>query len=511
MFHTSTPATDGAFFDRRRELRQLIETLQSLRAGTPRWVALLGVRKLGKTSLLFELTRRFRHRDTRFVVLDSFEVHQPGLEIFRRLALRTIDAFFADGLGLSLEAIADQPESYRGALLDSKAFNKLDRALKTDLLKVPDLPFDLKLAELALGLGERLAVAFGGFCVVAWDEFQVLTRLDASKKVSVLPLARAVWQRHKRSAYIICGSERALLTDLVSSPTSPFFQHFTVMELLPMGEKDAAQLLLESAPPRRKISPAIAKEAARVLNGHPFYLQLFGETLTASPGPYDEGAVKQAYQELLFSRTGRLALFFQNEFDRLVGNAATLAATLEALADGPQRLADIGRTIKASTGSMAQYLSRLGDAVVHRPDGLYALADPVFGLWLQWKKPGGTVVPMTVIGDEAERRVAAVLSEMGFELVYQSRASRGAFDLLAIKAGVPLGIQVKRSPLPLSFSKAAWARLNGEARQLQWRWVVAQVEPGGAVCFLDPRKAKQGRTATLGAGAEVANLLTWLK
>ena len=48
-----------------------------------------------------------------------------------------------------------------------------------------------------------------------------------------------------------------------------------------------------------------------------------------------------------------------------------------------------------------------------------------------------------------ERVVAEHLARSGFELVYQSRGSRGAFDLLATRGAQQLGVQVKRSPLPL--------------------------------------------------------------
>jgi hypothetical protein len=48
----------------------------------------------------------------------------------------------------------------------------------------------------------------------------------------------------------------------------------------------------------------------------------------------------------------------------------------------------------------------------------------VFELWLRWRSPGGAAVPMSVIGDEAERAVAENLAHLGFDLVYQSRVAR---------------------------------------------------------------------------------------
>jgi AAA+ ATPase superfamily predicted ATPase len=522
VFRTSTPVTDGAFHDRAAELAQLTRRIAQLRAGTPRWLAMLGVRRIGKTSLLLEMVRRNRYKNVRFVVIDSFEDQPLGFEIFRRLALRTVDAFFGRELGVSLEALASRPDEYRVTLLEAKAFAGLDRALRADLLALCVAPPNVKTAELALGLGDRLATATKQYCVVAWDEFQELAKLSAARG-GVLSLVRAVWQRHQRTTYIICGSERSMLRELVTSERSPFFQHFDFMELGPMPPADARALLAEPGPKAHAIPAEVARQAVEVLGGHPFYLQLFGEVLTAGAPPYDTGLVRQVYSELLFTRTGRLALYFAREFDRLVGSAATLAATLEALADGPLRAVDVAQRTGLSANAVSQYLARLGDAVNRQDDQRWALADPVFGMWLRWRQPGGAVVPMTVIGDEAELEIARKLSALGFELVYQSRASRGAFDLLGIRAGIQVGLQVKRAALPVRFSKSAWARLHSDARRLGWRWLVAVVTPTSQVHFFDPgggrdadraarpARARPGTAVTFREDQALDNVLQWLE
>lgn len=510
MFRTSTPVTEGAFHDRAAELRSLTQRVEQLRAGTPRWLAILGVRRVGKTSLLLELVRRNPHKDVRFVVLDCFEEQPLGFEIFRRLALRTVDAFFGRELGVSLEALAGRPDDYRAALAEARVFSELDRALRADLLSLCSVPATPRTAQLALGLPERLAAATGQYCVVAWDEFQELAKLPPSRG-GVLTMARAIWQRHQRTTYVICGSERGLLRQLVTSERSPFFQHFDFLELGPMTPADARELLRKSAPPGRAIPAPVARQAVEVLGGHPFYLQLFGEVITGDEPPYDTGLVRQVYSELLFTRTGRLALYFAREFDRLVGSAATLAATLEALAGGPLRTMEVARRTGASSGAAVRYLERLGDAIVRDEDQCWSLTDPVFAMWLRWRQPGGAVVPMTVIGDEAELEIARRLATLGFELVYQSRASRGAFDLLGVRAGIQVGLQVKRSAFPVRFSKSAWLRLHGDARRLGWRWLVAVVTPASQVHFFDPARARVGRSVTLTEPQALDNVLEWLE
>lgn len=107
---------------------------------------------------------------------------------------------------------------------------------------------------------------------------------------------------------------------------------------------------------------------------------------------------------------------------------------------------------------------------------------------------------MGILGDEGEREVAARLAAMGFDLVYQSRASRGAFDLLATRGAAQLGVQVKRSPLPLRFTRARWIRMEAEAARLGWVWVVAAEDPGeGGSSSIRPRR---GRGAPPGSTAK---------
>ena len=208
--------------------------------------------------------------------------------------------------------------------------------------------------------------------------------------------------------------------------------------------------------------------------------------------------------------TGRLSLYFQNEYRRLIGRSSTLAAALEALSTGPLRLADLARRIGAAAGSTAHYVERLGDSVRRNGDGRYELADRTFALWVQWRSPGGTVVPMTVIGDEAEVAVSEYLARLGFDLVYQSRASRGAFDLLATRGSLQLGIQVKRQKLPLRFTKTEWRRMTADAQRLGWRWAVGAVSGEFEVIMLDPNKARRGREIRLNSDAMIENLLLWL-
>ncbi|MBX3271071.1 MAG: ATP-binding protein [Sandaracinaceae bacterium] len=508
-FRTSAPVTSGTFFDREVPLARIHAAFDGLAAGAPRWLALVGPRKIGKTSLLMEASRR-SPGEVAVAILDVMEHLPLSLDVFRALALTVVDALLAPRAGLSFSRRALDAAAYRSALREAPGFGALPAELADALEALPTAPANADTARLWLELPEALARALDRRLVVAIDELQELAALPG--RFEPFPVMRAIWQRHERVGYVISGSAPSMLKDLVTSRHSPFFQHFDLIELGAFERDDAIALLVGAAPRERPIPPALAARITDVVGGHPFYLQIVGESLTAREPPYDEDALKAVIQSLLFSRSGRLSLYFENEYARLVGRATTAAASLAALAErGPLRLTDVAAAIGASTASMARYLERLGDSVVRGDDDRYRIADALFATWIEWRSPGGATVPMRVIGDEAELAVAEHLAALGFDLVYQSRASRGAFDLLALRGPDQLGLQVKRSPLPLRIAKSAMNRMHADARRFGWDFVIVQVDEALAVRVLDPARAVRGKELRLHEDAVIDNLLLWLE
>lgn len=514
MFSASTPTSTDGFFNRARELARLEDAIAKLQRGAPKWLCLVGPRKVGKTSLLREVERRARTspKAPGFVVVDVFETLPVSLEVFRDLAVQAVEVLLSRDAGRSLAAEADVPASWRAALVQSLRFRSLPPALQTILGELPTTPLEGSGLKAILNLPEQLADALGAHLVIAIDEFQELAALSGARGgPDVMALLRSVWQRHLRTTYVVSGSARSTLLELATSQASPFFQHFEVMEVAAFDEAHAVELLVEaSRDASRRISEALARRVFEVVGGSPFYLQVVGEALVEEAGSAD-ARLRGALQRALFSDTGRLSLYFLNEYQRLVGRATTLAATLNALAQGPRTLTEVGKAIEGAPAAAAGYLQRLGDAVVRNAEGKWALSDATFALWLQWRQPGGSVLPMKLVGDEAELAVAQTLTHLGFELVYQSRGSRGAFDLLATRGARILAVQVKRSPLPLRFTRIAWERMEADGERYGWQWLIAQVSPEGAVQLLDPSRAARKAGVSLSANSVLERPLDWLE
>ncbi len=511
MFATSTPASAESFFDRTHELARIEGAVTSLTRGAPKWLCLVGPRKVGKTSLMREVERRARTRGAPqpcFVVVDVLDTMPASTEVLRDVAVQAVDALLSRDSGQALGRLASTPDAWRAALLNSALFSKLPQALKQTVLELPTLPDDQRTLALMLAVPEQLAHALDTWVVVAIDEFQELATLHRGGP-DVMALLRSTWQRHRRTSYIVSGSARSTLLELATSQHSPFFQHFEVLEVGHFDEAFAVKLLVgASADAPAPLSEALAKKIFAAVGGNPFYLQVVGEAAAQERGRAD-ARLRNALHQVVFSDTGRLSLYFTNEFNRLVGRATTLAATLNALSQGHKTLTQVATHIGSATAATLGYLERLKDAVRRRPDGRWELSDATFGSWLEWRQPGGTVVPMRLVGDEAELAVAQRLAQLGFEFLYQSRGSRGPFDLLASRGARLLAVQVKRKPLPLRFTKAEWQRMQAEAKRYGCKWLIAQVEKGGAVQLLAPRRASSRSGVTLSQGAALENALDW--
>lgn len=156
------------------ELARLDDVIDKLQRGAPKWLCLVGPRKVGKTSLLREVERRTRARAPApgFVVVDVFETLPVSLEIFRVLAIQSVEVLLSRDAGRSLAAEADAPAAWRAALVQSPRFRGLPPDLQTTLGELPTTALEGAGLSAVLNVPERLAQALGAYLVVALDEFQ---------------------------------------------------------------------------------------------------------------------------------------------------------------------------------------------------------------------------------------------------------------------------------------------------------------------------------------------------
>jgi len=485
-FSTAKPVVGESFHNRRIELEQLLGVAKSLEEGIPRYYALLGLRKVGKSSLLQEFKRRAAEmKDLVIAIVDCSESCIDANTFFEDLATELIDEFliatgYASQTGLLSGAKQDDAsltmaagriqvlgvDSLNKGLLAMLEVRKSGEALRDQYRLIIDLP-------------EMLAAETGKNFIVVFDEFQECAKLNAQKNVKitmgdVFHFFRARWQRHEKVAYLISGSEISLLQKMIQEESSSFFQHFNPMTVAEFSFADAREMfaaLLEKS--GYVMEEEMLSELIQLTNGHPFYLQVLGEELCkASPErEIKRNIYKIVLQQTLFESAGRLSLYFAGQYAKHIKTSTSLEKTLASISSGYVRVSEIARDLGQLTGHISSFIGRLVEMdILVKVDDTYQFRDPVFGLWIKGTKSHlKSVIGPYTLGDQVEKAIADKLAKEGFSLVYQSKASRGVFDLLAILNSFMIGLQVKKiTKFPFYLSKDEFAKMRSWGERLNW-------------------------------------------
>ncbi|MBI4602521.1 MAG: AAA family ATPase [Planctomycetes bacterium] len=500
---SSLPVVAAGFYDRTQEIERLAAAVRLLAQGSPKWMLVLGRRKIGKSSLLLEFQRRLPRSVAR-AYLDLWASTQEPRAFLAKYLGVLVASFLAQRrltkeTGLFEVACKEgeeerfwgRVEALHEPFLDHAA--KLAQALRQRVLKPGPI-------EGVIDLPQALADELRTPVVVILDEFQEIRELRRFPVIrrhfgDWLALLRSRWQQHRRVGYLLAGSKVTLLREMVEDHDSPFFQHFEIVKVEELPEPDARRLLRDRLREARK-QPA-AKFYGKVfelLGRTPFYLQILASELANVPRTLiDEEDLKRALQALLFDPHGRLSLYLEGVFRQIVGRSTHLEQMLQAFSV-PSTPSEAAWKLGTTTAVVSTHLRRLRyeDVLERSEDGKYAVADPMFALWLRSRPDEPRAFAPYLLGDATERRVVETLGRIGFRLVYQSRASRGAFDLLALHEEMQLGIQCRRTRLPHYVGKEEYHRMASEARRLRWVPLLA-LDDGDAVRFYHLRSCRRSQ------------------
>jgi len=477
-FETSNPVSGNSFINRQNELDELILSAQRLKKQSRSWYALLGQRKIGKSSLIKEFSSRVSD-ECLCVEVDCWNVTRNAYDFFIEYIVQLIDSYLIKSshvaqTGLLKPVLFDTNESAMvSAKLQMLSIDAINKSLSL-LKQLKRREVSSHLFEAVINLPQFFSEETNEKLIVILDEFQELRNLSKFKKIKeelgeVFPLLRSCWQNHDNVNYIISGSKITMLRELLFDRDAPFYQHFHLMQIAEFKREDAIFLLQTlSAEEDKEIPFSLCEKIVSILGGNPFYLQVAGEELRKEE-QIDENAFKIVLQELLFNRTGRLSIYFQNLFERVVSKSSTLESALLCLSE-PKNLTKIAKELEIPTGTANAIVGRLlkEDVIVKTDDKQYLVPDKAFALWLKNNTEFRNVLPPLVLGNETEKLIARTLAQTGFTLVYQSKASRGAFDLLAIANTTFIGIQYKKATLPYYLPIKEYERMDFWAKRLSW-------------------------------------------
>ncbi|MBN1587774.1 MAG: AAA family ATPase [Candidatus Omnitrophica bacterium] len=376
MFQSDTDSQHIVF---RKESEILSKRIQGLSEGYRQNIALLGLRGMGKTSLVRSCLAHASEAGCIPVYLEL--VHG---EDFRQLARR----WTATLLHQAVKDHVPSPDRSLDSLLRiaDELTPSLALSVKRLLAKSTRVKASSEIFTEFLSLTSSLREVTQKPCVFVLEEFHNLESLGIRNAFSVLS-SHIMIQKH--TMFLLTSSHVQRAKHLLAEKLTLLFGNFEILEMAALGAEDSCHFL-EQRVGSTRISPLVKEYLSEVSGGHPYYLDILGQKLAAlnAPEPWEEVTreyVVEALFQLLFQPTGVLNQHFTLMLECVAQTSRKrrAAAVLLALSEGPQRSDHVAKTIGLSRKSVTSELARLQDAdLVLRRSTLYSLTDGVFALWL---------------------------------------------------------------------------------------------------------------------------------
>ena len=361
------------FVNRKAILNYLIESTNSITKKNPPRIALIGPRKIGKTSLLWKLAEKIKQIPVIYVDIKS--INGSPKEFGWRYLGTVIKQIEKNDIN-----IFNRDEVIRTAQ-KSKDKNILRAALT---LESAD---DITAVTTTLNLPET----FTEPCLIIFDEFQGILKLDRFKQIdSILQIFRDIFQRSS-NGYIISGSEISILENVLNNSASPLFGHFNLKYLHSLPEKDTLQLaknILKKFD--RNIENTALRYLARVTNKCPYYTIQVTKELISILIIQDKrlaklNDVKRAIFNTVISAQGELYVYFNYLFDLILKRTESLRAkdALLFLCDNNISIHGLAKRMEISDAESSKILKRLLELdVISKKDRIFYVPDFLFKFWL---------------------------------------------------------------------------------------------------------------------------------
>lgn len=225
------PATGKEFFDREELMDVLTEKFNQAKKGKKRNIALIGLRKVGKTSILWEFMNRNKYPLQIYMYVKA----KPTRTVFRKM----LGLILCRYLG-NTEVLLATDENLRKLAMDCIEANP--RIGRFSLQIIDQIDKALEVEELlSLIWGLLTEISREKLVILILDEFQHF----ASWGENIIETLRENLMEQPRVWWIIAGSSVSMMEDIINSETSPLYGHFKSIYIEPFGYRDA-RMFLES-------------------------------------------------------------------------------------------------------------------------------------------------------------------------------------------------------------------------------------------------------------------------
>lgn len=374
-FKYGKPVTGRYFIDRDEELDRLYRSSLKIKSRGEVNVALIGLRRTGKTSLLHNLIERLEE-DKKIipVFLDCYGL--PSQNTFSKLMTERVKEAY-------VEKTKDMGYKERvKSLLKKKTSEILSKTSEMEIsishylsIRVALQEGEEEIWEDSLKYAEKLGKDKDVFFVIMLDEFPDIAMRWGDNFVKRI---RSIVQHQDRCMYIFTGSAVTYMTELAESESSPFYRQLNTIKLEELPSDIAKSFVAE----RLEIDGEVLETFVNLTGGLPDYIQRLGYILYNRYGEDDISIdkLKETYEKML----DNLEMEFKETLSRFNQKSGVYGDIILSLPHN-ERISKVAEDINMPLSALSKYMKYLVKVgmVKKVKRGVYILADPVFNDWVE--------------------------------------------------------------------------------------------------------------------------------
>jgi hypothetical protein len=331
-------------------------------------VAVLGERRTGKTSLIFETVRRIRGLRLIYAQLWAVNsVEDIATRLLRGIATMQSAASFLEKATRSLAGLRPRIEFDEMTGRPTVMVAAGTRLPPSGLHAVFDLIENMAARQ-------RIAVAL--------DEFQDIQRLSEAN--AVLGELRGRVQRQRRAPYIFAGSIRHEMERIFRDPSSPFFKSLRTINVPGLPRPEFQRFLdRRFREGKRNIPPALYDRIFAVAEDNPSDVQQFCAALWDTSGAgetFSEKSIVTALRHIFATERKGYEALVRNLTGNQINCLRALARIGGARPQSKEFLREAGISLPASAKRAITRLANL--EIIYGPDLQHKFFDPFFKQWV---------------------------------------------------------------------------------------------------------------------------------
>lgn len=393
MITTSVPV-EGEDFVNRREVFRFLSSLQEINQNA----ALVGVRRIGKSSIAREFCRRLRERNINVIPV-YFKVNE-NIGSPSRFALRLLVNLLEEYMrGSNIES----PEELDSLEMNISSLPKIADRLKSNAFQAltrfliayypPTSKNERQILERIMKFLEEFSREQKKKLALILDEFQDIIKLERFPSIgkgNLLSFFEGISSSQPHVWYCLTGSMVRMMDRILESSDAPLYGRFKKIVVKPFTEEDANLLVTKVS--RKPVTGEGLKFLFTLSSGNPYYIVVLStkaKFMTDIEGKkeIDKGIVEKSFYSELTE--GDLNSHCSYQFETSLGKAGRASGLKNVILfiaeNNGATPSEISKSLNRERGYISPILRDLINVdLITKINNKYEIIDPLLCLWLSY-------------------------------------------------------------------------------------------------------------------------------